>query len=539
MRRLTLIAGRVRPSIVAMAWLLVLMRPPAVSAQDSLRAPTRPRTTAEDLQLFSQVFNQLRVNHPDSLDAHALIMAAVRGMVRAADPHSYVMTAVRLSPELEELQRKGKLTPLPVVFTFVGGSPVVVSIAPGTKAAQQDIVVGDELVAVDGRDVTAESSEELDLVLSGGPGSAATLTLDRRRADGTRARLERRIVRQHVDDETAVPVATMLEPTTGYVRVTTFANTKVAEDLHDALGRLEERGMKRLVLDLRDNGGGIISQAAKVAGEFLPAGTVVYTSAGRKTEIIDTGRVKRSFWRSERRYPIVVMVNPGTASASELVAGALQDHDRALIVGRPTFGKALLMQGLPLSDGSLMMLVVGQVHTPCGRVVQRAYRALTTRNYYRLAGEARDTVGRPSCKTDNGRQVYGGGGVFPDVVLPPPGDPPSWMSRLNEGDVWLEWLGSFLPGEGARLTTLEAFLADDRPSATAIASFRALAARHQVDIPGAADEQLWRAMRGVIAGAKWGEGGALTVRAYADSQVRAALESFTRAAALLGPEHKE
>jgi len=538
MRHVTPTAGRVRPVIVAMASLLVLTRPPAASAQDSLRTPTRPRTTAEDLQLFSQVFNQLRVNHPDSLDPHLLIMAAVRGMVRAADPHSYVMTAVRLSPELEELQRKGKLTPLPVAFTFVGGSPVVASIAPGTTAAQQDIVVGDELVAVDGRDVTAESSEELDLVLSGAPGSAATLTIERRRTDGTRARLERRIVRQHVDDQTAVPVAMMLEPTTGYVRVTTFANEKVADDLHNALGRLEGRGMKRLILDLRDNGGGIVSQAAKIAGEFLPAGAVVYTAAGRKKEIIDTGRVKRSFWRSERRYPIVVMVNQGTASASELVAGALQDHDRALIVGRPTFGKALLMQGLPLSDGSLMMLVVGQVRTPCGRVVQRAYRALTTRNYYRLAGEARDTVGRASCKTDTGRVVYGGGGIFPDIELPTPNDLPTWMSRLNEADVWLEWLGSFLPGEGARLTTLEAFLADDHPSATAIASFRAIAARHQIDIPGDADERLWRAMRRVIAGAKWGEGGALTVRAYADPQVRSAIESFTRAALLLGPEHE-
>lgn len=536
MRRSREITRRWQPLAATAACALTLMRPIAVSAQDSLRAPTRPRTTAEDLQLFSQVFNQLRVNHPDSLDAHALIMAAVRGMVRAADPHSYVMTAVRLSPELEELQRKGKLTPLPVAFTFVGGSPVVASVAPGTKAAQQDIVIGDELVAVDGRDVIAEAGEELELALSGAPGSTATLSLDRRRADGTHVRVERRVVRQQVDDQTAVPVAMMLDQTTGYVRVTTFANTKVADDLHDALGRLEGRGMQRLVLDLRDNGGGIVSQAAKVAGEFLPEGATIYTSAGRKKEVVDTGRVKRSFWRSERRYPIVVLVNQGTASASELVAGALQDHDRALIMGRPTFGKALLMQGLPLSDGSVMMLVVGQVRTPCGRVVQRAYRALTTRNYYRLAGEARDTVGRPSCKTDRGRVVYGGGGVVPDVMLAPPSDLPPWLSRINEADVWLEWLGSYLSTDGARLTTLEAFVGDETRSTTAIAAFRALAMRHDIEIPSDADEVLWRAMRQVVAGAKWGDGGALTVRARLDPQVRTAMDGFSRAAALLGPE---
>src|SRR3982750_232022 len=155
--------------------------------------------------------------------------------------------------------------------------------------------------------------------------------------------------------------------------------------------------------------GARVAEAAHGAGEFLPRGAIVYTSEGRKPEITDTGRVKRSFFRSERRYPIVVMVNAGTASASELVAGALQDHDRALIVGRPTFGKSLLMRGFPMSDGSLLMLVVGPVRSPCGRVVQRQYRSITRRGYYRMARADRDTTGRPSCKTDAGRTVYGGG----------------------------------------------------------------------------------------------------------------------------------
>ena len=525
-------------SAAALAALMVVVMvavAPVARAQDSTRAVTRPRTAYEDLQLFSQVLNQLRVNHPDSLDTHVLIMAAIRGMVRAADPHSYVMPAVRLAPALAELQRKGKLTPLPIAFTFVGGSPVIASVAPGTKAAQQDVAIGDELVAVDGTPVTAESAEELELALSGAPGSAAALTLDRMRADGTRTRVERRVIRQHVDDATAVPVAIMLDGTTGYVRVTTFANTAVADDLHDALGRLEGKGMQRLILDLRDNGGGIVQQAARVAGEFLPTDAVVYSSSGRKKEVIDTGRVKRSFWRSERRYPIVVMVDQGTASAAELVAGALQDHDRALIVGRATFGKALLMQGLPLTDGSMIMLVVGQVRTPCGRLIQRAYRSITSRDYYRLAGEARDTAGRASCKTDRGRVVYGGGGIYPDVLLPQPDAAPVWVARLNEADVWLEWLAGYLPSDGSRLTTLDAFVADETPSASAIALFRALASKHLIEIPADADATLWRLMRRVVAGAKWGEGGALTLRARGDAQVRAALESFARAAELRGP----
>ena len=138
--------------------------------------------------------------------------------------------------------------------------------------------------------------------------------------------------------------------------------------------------MQRLILDLRDNGGGNVAEAAHVAGEFLPRGSIIYTSEGRKPEIADTGRVDRSRWSTERRYPMLVLVNAGTASASELVAGALQDHDRALIIGRPTFGKSLLMRGFPMADGSILELVIGHVRTPCGRVVQRQYRAITRRD---------------------------------------------------------------------------------------------------------------------------------------------------------------
>jgi carboxyl-terminal processing protease len=524
---------RLRAVVMALSLAVTALAP--LPAQDATRTPTRRRTTYEDLQLFSQVLNQIRVNHPDSLDTHVLIMAAIQGMVRAADPHSYVMPAVQLSPELEALRAAGRLTPLPVTFSFVGGTPVVASVAPGSKAARLDIVVGDALIAIDGESPNAESSEALELVLSGAPGSAVVLTLERHRPDGSRARLERRVVRQHVDESTAVPVALMLDSVTGYIRVTSFGNDKVADDLHAALQQLEARRMERLVLDLRDNGGGIVQEAARIAGEFLPTGTVVYASSGRKRELVDTGRVKRSFWRSERRYPIVVLVNDGTASASELVAGALQDHDRALIVGRPTFGKALLMQGFPLTDGSAIMLVVGQVRTPCGRVVQRAYRSVTARDYYRLAGEARDTVGRPSCRTAGGRVVYGGGGVYPDVLLPPPADLPAWAARLHEADVWIEWLGTYLPADGAQLASLEDFVARDLLSPAAVASARALAARQRIDIPtdAEADATLRRLMRQVVAGAKWGEAGALTLRARWDDQVRAAVESFARAGELL------
>ena len=511
-----------------------LALPVAAAAQES----TRPRTIAEDLQMFSQVLNQIRVNHPDSLDTHRMFMAAVQGMVGAVDPHSYVISAARLSPEKMEQLRSGRLHPVPVDFVYRGGMPVVHSVAPGTLAARQDILRGDVLVSVDGQPVRAESATELEVFLAGPRGSTVRLGLERERTDGSRATLERVVRRERGDDETAVPVASMLDGQTGYIRISTFSNERAAEDLHRALRTLEQQGMHRLVLDLRDNGGGMVAEASRIAGEFLPAGATVYVSEGRKREVYDSVTVRRSFWRRERQYPIVVMVNDGTASASELVAGALQDHDRALIVGRPTFGKALLMQGFPLTDGSVMMLVIGHVRTPCGRVVQRRYQGLREADYYRMARAERDTAGRPSCRTAGGRTVYGGGGIFPDVVLDEPAPTPVWVARLAEDGIDTRWIGGYLTANAEAFTTPEALAAAPRLPDGALAEFRAFAAQqgHTVPDGAAADAELTRLLLPELAGTKWGAAGYYRVAAALDDQIGAAVREFERAGEILGAE---
>ena len=529
---------RRRQTIHRAALLVVgsLALPAMLRAQDSTgRSPIRPRTTAEDLQMFSQVLNQIRVNHPDSLDMHSLFMAAIEGMIHAADPHSFVIPAVRLNPAKAKAFREGKLYPVPITFRFVEGAPVVVSVDPGSNAAQQDILIGDELVAIDRKPVDAASPVELDIVLAGGKGSTVSLGLERRRIDGSLARLERVVKRERVEETTAVPAAFMLDPRTGYVRITTFIGDKVADDLHDALGRLEKQGMQRLLLDLRDNGGGRVDQAAHIAGEFLPKGAIVYTAEGRKHDVTDTSRVSRSFWRSEKRYPIVLLVNEGTASASELVAGALQDHDRALIVGRPTFGKSLLMAGFPMSDGSIIELVIGHVRTPCGRVIQREYRSISRRDYYRLAGADRDTVGRPSCKTDLGRTVYGGGGIYPDVKLGVDDAKPLWVEHVQENDLVLKWIGGYVTANAASLTTIDALASNPTLPAAAMAEFRSFATEQGVSIPAGADAdaELQRMLIRAVARAKFGDPGYYRIGAIVDPRLRQAAQQFDRASAIL------
>ena len=525
-----------RRAALAAALLAALAPAPhPLPAQDA-PSPVRPRSTYEDLQMFSQVLNLLRVNHADSLPQHALIAAAVRGMLAAADPHSYVVTAMRLDPALEKGWREGKLVGVPLEFAFRDGAPVVVAVAPGSSAARADVLPGDELLAIDGRRVRAENVFELDVTLAGPKRSEARLTLLRQRVDGSTATVERTVRREPAAERTAVPVAVLLDSATGYVRVTTFADERVADQLHDALGRLEKRGMRRLVLDLRGNGGGLVREAAQVAGEFLPKGAVVYTQDGRKGDMLDTGRVGRSFWSRERRYPVVVMLDAGSASATELVAGALQDHDRALVVGRPSFGKSLLMQGFPLLDGSVAVLVVGRIRTPCGRVVQRQYRDLARRDYFRLAAAARDTVGRPSCRTDAGRTVYGGGGIYPDLLLPEPAPAPLWLARLEEEGVLLRWAGAHAAAQAASYPSADALAARPALAPGALAELRRLAAAAGVAVPeGAdADARLTAIALRRVADARWGDAGYYRLDAALDPDVARAVAAFDRAAALLG-----
>jgi carboxyl-terminal processing protease len=525
--------------VLGTSTLLVTLLAPQLHSQQAApdSAVLRKRTTYEDLQMFSQVLNQIRVNHPDSVDSHELLMAAIQGMVHAADPHSFVIPYVRLSPAREAALKAGKLFPIPVDFEYRSGAPIVSAVASGTAAARQDILPGDELVAVDGKPVVAESADELSVMLSGDKGSTTTLSLERQRADGTLARLERSVKREKIGETSAVPAVFMLDEAagTGYVRISSFMNEKVGDDLHDALGKLEGKGMKRLILDLRDNGGGSVAEAAHVAGEFLPKGTIVYTSEGRKTAETDTGRVSRSFWRSERRYPIVLLVNAGTASASELVAGALQDHDRALIVGHTTFGKSLLMRGFPMADGSIIELVVGHVRTPCGRIVQRQYHGVSLHDYYRLAGADRDTASRPSCKTDGGRKVYGGGGIYPDVRLPDAPAAPDWLARASEDDLLLKWTGGWVTANAASLTSLDALAANPSLPAAGVADFRAFATKNGIAIPAdtATDALLQRVLVRTVAGTKWGDEGYYRLAAVTSSEVAIARGAFGRAQSIL------
>jgi carboxyl-terminal processing protease len=210
-------------------------------------------------------------------------------------------------------------------------------------------------------------------------------------------------------------------------------------------------------------------------------------------------------------------------------ADALQDHDRALIVGRPTFGKALLMQGMPLTDGSTMMLVVGHVTTPCGRVVQRTYRGVRQSDYWREAGAALDTAGRPSCRTDSGRIVYGGG-IYPDLVLKEPTPVPLWIQQLHERDLLLKWAGA-LNADSASRPTSAAPDGGRVLSPKLVDEFRGFAHSRGVDVPAGADAdaQLRRALLPLLAYARDGNAGYYAELLRNDSWITEAVAALGQA----------
>lgn len=493
---------------------------------------TRPATVAEDLRMFSQVLHQLRINHSDSLDTHQLFMAAIEGMVRAADPHSYVLPALRLSPEKRKALEEGKLHPIPIDFADVNGALVVLRVRPGSKASSLDILPGDELVAVDGESVVAQSAEELDIVLSGADGSRVTLTLARTRSSGV-ARLARSVEREELAATPAVVAALLLDEQTGYIRLSHFGHQYVGDEFHEAFEMLLGHGMERLVLDLRDNGGGLLAEATAVASEFLAQGTVVYRRVEPRLEETKTVRVEDAgLWQSDA-HPVIVLVNTGTASAAEILAGALQDHDRALIVGHSTFGKSLIMRRFPLADGSMIMLVVGRATTPCGRTLQRPYRDVRLRDYLMAAGAAADTTGLPSCQTRGGRTVYGGGGVQPDVTSPR-SVPPEWYTTLSESGVISRWVVRYRDEHPNAFGAIDELVVMERLPDSVVAHFAAFAENDEVAVrPELLDSfGLHATLIYFMAHSVGGELGAASVQAYRDAEVIRALDLFPRAIAI-------
>jgi len=367
------------------------------------------------------------------LDYNNTFKASIIGMLRSLDPHSNFYDA----KEFEE-QRADWRSEYYGIGATIGDRKVkdstdtyILASFEGTPAFKAGLRFGDRIVEIDGQSVKGRPSAEVRDRLRGPRGTTVRVTVERG-SNGNRDTVE--IVRDAVPQPT-VPDAYFIRPGVAYVDMTRGFNYTTSEEFAAALEEMRARGLQGLVLDLRGNGGGILDEAKKVAEQFLSRGQLILSQKGRGTRGVERELISDN--RNPLDTPLVVLVNRGTASASEIVAGALQDHDRALIVGETSFGKGLVQSIMPLDYGTALTLTTSKYYTPSGRLIQRDYSNTGFYDYIFRGGigadEERDEKQPaakpapkpgepqkdPEARTDTGRPLYGGGGIAPDEAVKP------------------------------------------------------------------------------------------------------------------------
>jgi carboxyl-terminal processing protease len=385
------------------------------------RRPRRtPGNTTAVAQDFTEALSVVQEHYVDGnkIDFNAVYKSSIMGMLRVLDPHSNYFDREEFE-DMKTDQRSEYYGIGASIQNYVIGESVDTYIAAtfqNAPASRAGLRFGDRIDAVDGVSMHAKSSAEVRDKIRGPRGSHVKLMITH--ASTGKADIVE-IVRDAVP-QPSVPDAYMIRPGVGYIDMTRGFNYDTAEDLQGALDFLHARGMNSLVLDLRSNPGGFLDQALRVAEAFLPAGQLILTQKGRDGM---NDHEYKSRNPDPDRTPLVILVNDYTASASEIVAGAMQDHDRALIVGQTSFGKGLVQSIIPLEYGAGLTLTSAKYFTPSGRLIQRDYSDGGFYNYYR-GGTLRDKddqskpVG-PASRTDTGRPVYGGGGITPDEMIKP------------------------------------------------------------------------------------------------------------------------
>jgi carboxyl-terminal processing protease len=314
----------------------------------------------KNMETLTEVIRLIEKNYVEPQDPQKLIQGAIKGMVQSLDPHSSFLT----KEEHQELltETKGTFSGVGIEISFRDNVLTVVSPIEGTPAYKAGIQAGDKIIRIDGKLTNDLSLQEAVKAIRGEKGTKVELTIMR---EGLDKPLEFSLTRD------VIPIKSvrsyLLTPKIGYVRVSTF-QAKTVQDLNTELEGLEkDRSLEGLILDLRNNPGGLLSQAIDVADLFLDSGIIVSTK-GRNSSQDMKATAHRE--KVERKYPIIVLVNGGSASASEIVAGALQDNKRALVLGTRTFGKGSVQTILPLSDGSGLRLTTAMYYTPSGRSIQ-------------------------------------------------------------------------------------------------------------------------------------------------------------------------
>ncbi len=363
------------------------------------------------ISILSNVIRLVERYYVEEVDMDNLMNGAIRGLLETLDPHSSYIT----NEEFEKIDEsmKGEFEGIGIEFSMLDGYITVISPIAGTPSDRAGLMSGDKIIKIDGESAYKIKQDEIIKKLRGPKGTPVIVTIKRLGSDN----FDVTLIRDKIPIN-SVLASFLYDNATGYINVNRFGE-KTFSEIDNAIDSLEVFGMSQLVLDLRNNGGGLMDQALDLLDSFINSNdTILYTS-GRISSANYVYYATKSNY--DRKFPIIVLINRASASASEIIAGGLQDLDRGIVIGETSFGKGLVQRQYMLEDGSAARITIAQYYTPSGRLIQRDFDALDD-YYLDLAKENRESKNEVDSlnikyKTKNGRTVYGGGGITPDVFI--------------------------------------------------------------------------------------------------------------------------
>src|SRR5437899_1059753 len=359
---------------------------------------------SDSLRNFSTVYDLVEQNYAEPVNADkAIYNGAIPGMLHVLDPHSNFFDPKSYSLLRED--QRGKYYGVGMTVGPRNNKVIVIAPFVGTPAYRAGIRPGDIIVAVDGKPTDNMSTGDVADLLKGPKGTTVHITILR---EGSDKPLEFAVVRDEIP-RYSVDLHFLIRPGIGYMHVTGF-NETTEHEVADALDKMGD--LKGLILDLRQNPGGLLNEGVGVADKFLRKGQLIVSHHGRSSP---EKRYVAAHGNGGKEYPLVVLVNRGTASAAEIVAGAIQDHDRGLVAGETTFGKGLVQTVYPLSENTGLALTTAKYYTPSGRLIQRDYSNVSLYDYYFERDES-NNANKEVKLTDSGRTLYAGGGIMSHVT---------------------------------------------------------------------------------------------------------------------------
>jgi len=406
---------------------------------------------------YNTVLQMIEDNYVDTVDNQLLIESSIQGMIEKLDPHSSYIPAKDLQGVNEQLD--GKFGGVGIRFLIHNDTLVATHVLPGSPSMAAGMLPGDRIIKVDDEHIAdgeATNEKVMDL-LKGKEGTEVIVTVYRK---GITKDLS--ITRGSIG-VSSIDAAIMLTPEIGFIKLNSFTFL-AGKEFKAAAKELKEKGMKKLIFDLRNNGGGYMSAATDIVDEFLGAGKLIVYTEGRQSERDEYFSSSRGILEETE---VVVLINSLSASASEIVAGAIQDNDRGFIMGRRSFGKGLVQDQMELKDGSALRLTISRYYTPTGRCIQKPYgNGVDYENDYFHRIENGELLNEDSVKVDEslkfetpgGRIVYGGGGIYPDVFIPNDTSGASYyLTELYYAGVFNHWAIDYLDKNRERLNDFDAF----------------------------------------------------------------------------------